>query len=438
MPQRRNADWSREPEVAKPVRSEHVVSIRLPYGRRGRFECDVADDRRVTEHASPRPTTNLADDVRSALEQPLEFPPFGQMFVPGDRVVLALDRHTPRSATLISEVWKSLEERGVEPQSVRILQPSGWDDEPPADPRSELPDSVRGLVAWSIHNPLDKSSLAYLAATAKGERVYLARELVDADVVVSIGELAFDSVIGYRGTSSVFYPGLSSSEAVRQASGIGHSELTPDDERPLRQFIDEVAWLLGTLFTIQVVPSSGSDVADVLAGSTEVVLRRGKELLADHWLFQIEQRSDIVVAAVDSDAGGHGWRQVGAALETARNLVVRGGTIVLLSELTAELTPGLELLRESKSPRDALSPLRKLAPVDLLPASQLAQAADWADVYLLSRLDGDVVRELFLLPVENEHGVRSLLDNRRSCVFLQGAQHTHGQVGVAKQCVRSR
>jgi nickel-dependent lactate racemase len=437
MPQRRNADWPRDTGVATLIRSEPIVSIRLHYGRRGRFECEVAAGRTAVAHASPPPACDLAEELRSALEHPLDFPPFTQLFVPGDHVVLALDRETPRAATILAEVWKSLAQRGIEPQSVHILQPGGWDDDAPVDPRSELPASVRTKVGWSIHNPGDKSSQAYLATTAKGERVYLARALVDADVVVSIGALAFDSLIGYRGTSSVFYPGLSSSDAVRQAAGIGHSELTPEDERPLRQLIDEVAWLLGSLFSIQVVPSSGSDVASVLAGATEVVLRRGRELLAEHWLFEIDQRADIVVAAVDSDAGGHGWRQIGMAVEAARNLVLRGGTIILLTELHAELTPGLELLRDSKSPRDALHPLRNLSPVDLVPASQLAQAADWADVYLHSRLDDDVVRKLFMLPVVDDQGVRQLLDNRRSCVFLQSAQHTHGQVGAAKQCVRS-
>lgn len=431
-------DWLRESGAAKSCLPGWRLSIRLEYGRRGRFVCDVVPGRIVVEHVSPRPALDLADELRSELEQPLDFPPFAQLFVPGDRVVLALDQHTPRCASVIAGVWEILAERGVDPESVRILQPAGWDGELPTDPRLELPTHVRDRVAWSIHNPADKRSQSYLATTANGERIYLARDLVDADVVVSIGEMAFDSVMGYRGTNSVFYPGLSSSDAVRQAAGIGHSELTPDDDRPLRQLIDEVGWLLGTLFTIQVIPSSGNDVAAVLAGATESVLRRGKELLAEHWLFEIDQRTDIVVAAVDSDAGGHGWRQLGTALEAARNLVVRGGSIVLLTELSAELTPGLEFLHESNSPREALLPLRKMAPVDLLPATQLAQAADWADVYLLSRLDEDVVRDLFMLPLADEEGVRRMLENRRSCVFLEGAQHTHGQVGAAKKCVPNR
>ncbi|MBI5758703.1 MAG: DUF2088 domain-containing protein [Planctomycetales bacterium] len=418
------------------------MSIRLNYGRGSRFEYEVAPDRIVADHVAPSPVMDFADDLRKALEQPLDFPPFAQLFVPGDRVLLALDRHTPRSATIIAEVWKALEQRGVDPQSVRILQPGGIDGDPLSDPRSELPVSVREQIAWSIHDPADKQSQAFLASATNGEPIYLARELVDAEVAVSIGELAFDSLMGYRGTGSVFYPGLSSVDAIQRAVGIGHQELAPNDDRPLRQLVDEVTWLLGTLFSIQVIPSSGSDVAQVLAGANDNVFRRGQKLLAEHWQIEIDKRADIVVAAVDCDAEGHGWKQIGAALASARNLVTRGGAIILLTELSAELTPGLELLRDTKSPRDALRPLRKMSPVDLVPASQIAQAADWADVYLLSRLNDDVVVDLFMLPLKDEQAVRRLLDNKRSCVFIEGAQHTHAQVGAGaratSRCENSR
>ena len=106
---------------------------------------------------------------------------------------------------------------------------------------------------------------------------------------------------------------------------VWHSELGPDDERPMRQIIDEIGWLLGTQFTIQVIPSAGKGAANVLAGATEAVFRRGTQLLSDAWLIELEHRAQTVVVAVDLDAAGHGWNQIGAALGTARNLVAKGG-----------------------------------------------------------------------------------------------------------------
>lgn len=404
------------------------MPVRLNYGRSGQFACDVDPARIVAARLPPAACECLASAVAAAVSQPLDFPPLSQVFVSGDRVVIALDRHTPRAAGLIAGIWKVMAQRGVETGSVTILQPAALDGIPLADPRVELPEPIRDQVQWTVHDPTDAVQQAYLASTANGERIYLARELVEADVTVSVGQMAYDPVIGYRGTNSVFYPGLSSADAIGRAHGLGHSELGPDDARPLRQVMDEIAWLLGNQFTIQVIAAGGDDVATVLAGAGESVFRHGKRLLAEHWLVPLEERVDVVIAAVDADAAGHGWSQIGAALATARNLVAKGGKVVILSELHAELDAGLQLIRDSRSPRNALQPLRQQAPPDLIAAAQLASATDWAHVYLLSKMDSGLIDELFMTPLENEREVQRLLSGDGSCVVLGSAQHTFGQV----------
>jgi nickel-dependent lactate racemase len=283
-------------------------------------------------------------------------------------------------------------------------------------------------VGWKVHDPTDEGACAYLAATTGGERIYLAREVTDADFVLSIGHLAYDSVLGYRGTNSVFFPGLSTSDAFARTLGQGHHELRPDDDRPLRQLIDEVAWLLGTQFSLQVVPAAHAGAARALAGAGDSVYRHGKRLHDKLWMVRLEARPDVVVAAIDVDAAGHGWEQIGATLATARNLVSRGGKIVLLSELAAEPDEGLELVRACDNPRDAIQPLRSQSPRDLVAATQLAGAVDWADVYLLSKLASDLVEELFMVPLETPAEAARLLAGQETCLFLDSAQHTYGEI----------
>jgi nickel-dependent lactate racemase len=404
------------------------MSISLSYGRHGNFMCEVDPRRVVAHHSGPAQCAGLSKKVRTALESPLDFPALSQVCIPGDNVVVALDRHTPCAAELVVEIWTMLESRGVDAAAVEILQPAALDSVPLVDPRLNLPEPVKSQFRWTIHDPTDPKRQAYLAATARGERIYLARELVEADVVLSVGMIAYDPVLGYRGTSSVFYPGLSNTEAVIRSRGEGHSELGPDDERPLRQLIDEIAWLLGTQFSIQVLPASGGGAADIVAGAYDRVFRKGKQLLAGYWQVALDARADMVVAAVDADSAGHGWDQIGAALATARNLVAKGGKIVLLSELDAEPEIGIELIRKSESPRSALAPIRKTAPVDMISARQFASAADWARVYLVSKLPAGMVDELFMVPIENDRELARLLGGEDSCVILGSAQHTYGEV----------
>ena len=407
------------------------MTVRLTYGALKTFECDVDPRRMIAAHAAPEPVADVSRAVREAIERPLEFPPLVQAVVPGDKVVVALERHTPQAAALVSEVWNALEPRDIEPADLTILQPAGLDGIPLVDPRTALPDSVRQAVHWDVHDPTDEKQQAYLATTANGERIYLARALVEADVSLSVGALAFDPLIGYRGTSSVFYPGLSSVSAISKAHGLGHSELGPDDDRPLRQLMDEVGWLLGSMFSIQVVPAAGTSVSAVIAGASDSVLRHGRDLLGKQWRLDVPERAEVVVIAVDADAAGHGWSQIGAALAVAQNLVVKGGRIVVLSDVSAELGPGLELVRESASPRNAVQPLRKLAPPDLISATQLVMTADWARIYFLSGTDSGIVDELFMTALENEREAQRLLRGEETCIVIAGAQHAYGSVAAA-------
>ena len=195
--------------------------------------------------------------------------------------------------------------------------------------------------------------------------------------------------------------------------------------------MDEVGWLLGNPFTVQVIPAAAHGVSKVLAGDCGAVFAQGKQLLTQQWFVEIEERPEVVIAAIDNDSGLHAWEQLGAALETARGLVARGGKIVILSDMKAELSQGLELIRASETARDAIRPLRKQAPPDLVCATQLAAAADWARIYLLSQMSDDVVDELFLTPVSNETEVRRLLKEDGRCLFLEAAQFAYGTVRAA-------
>lgn len=404
------------------------MPVCLHYGRKREFRYECDPHRIAAQHPLPPATADFAAELQAALEQPLDFPPLSRCVVPGDRVVLAIDRSIPRVTEVVASIWAIFSARGVEPSDVTILQPALLGSSPLIDPRSQLPAEVRSQIEWGIHDPTDKEQQAYLATTAGGERVYLAKHLVEADFVLSIGQIAFDPLLGYRGAGSVFYPGLSTTDAFRRARGQGHCELSPDNDRPLRQFIDEVAWLLGTQTTVQVIAAGQDNVLTVLSGAIESVFRRGKELLTDHWHLKVDQRADIVVAAVGFDASGHGWEQIGATLANARRMVARGGKIVILSELTDEPGEGLQFLCESREPRDAIKPLREQSPPDAIPAIQLADALNWADVYLLSNLRDEIVEDLHMGPLSSERSVTQLLDNEESCIFLNGAQHMYGCV----------
>ena len=86
------------------------------------------------------------------------------------------------------------------------------------------------------------------------------------------------------------------------------------------------------------------------------------------------------------------------------------------------------MIGNCRSAKSALQPLRKAAPPDVLPAAQIAAAADWASVYLLSKLDSQLVERTYMTPIEHEREVIRLLQNCDGCVVLAGAQHVYSEI----------
>ena len=404
-------------------------SISLTFGRRGACQIQIPADNLKCQFPAPAALSSLGELLAQGLESPLNYPSLRQAVVPGDRVTLVVDRQTPQAETLVLGVWSKLEAYGVNAEDVTILVPAAITPGGNPDLRRLLPAGVREQIALKTHDPTDEKSLGYLATTTGGERIYLNQDLLNADLPILIGAVGFDSVLGYRGGGSAIYPGLSSVEAIRKSIGQGHEELAPDDARPLRQMVDEVIWLMGLQYAVQVVPAVGDGVSEIVVGQVDAAFQKACTHLKETWTLPTDARSGMVIVAVDQDANGHSWFQLGAALDVARQLVSREGRIVALTELRSDLTPGIQLLREVRSPRDALKPLRDHQPLDMVPASQIAKTLDWAGVSLLSNLPGDLVEELGMLPLDQTEELQRLVESEDSIAVVQSGQHV---------CVRKR
>ena len=395
--------------------SSSTQRISLPFGETARVDLDVDSDQLALFVEPPAAVTDVMTEIRSALENPVDFPPLTQAVIPDDRVALAVCATTPQKEAIIAAVWEQLDQREIQPENVTIVCQSR------TDPRTLLPGRVATTVNWVVHDPDDANRCGYLASSSGGERIYLARELLDADVVVPIGPIGFDPLLGFCGTNSALYPDLSNREAIDGARGQGHSELDPENVRPLRQLIDEISWLLGSQFTIQTVGNSRNQFSHLLAGATEAVFREGKRLLSSGWTVEVEERVDMVIAAVDSAAGPRDWNDLGMAIAAASRIVAREGRIVILSDAASAGDTGVEMLRRCEEASDVLKPLRLEIPTDVIPVTQLVTALNKARIYLLSQHDEDFVEDLFMTPLSEAVEVTRLLKSETGSVAVIGS-----------------
>ena len=333
-------------EYSQPVRSYR--SRVIPIGERPhevtamrgsvqfhdeRLELELPDEKLVGLWDGPTGLDGEAavEAIRHALDQPLDFPPVRQAVVPGDRVAIALDASLGDVKPVLGVIVNLLQESGVEPGDVKVVTATGHG----ADISGKLPPGV----SLEPHDDADRRRLAYLATTKAGRRIYLNRQITDADVVIPVGRLGYDPILGYRGPWSVIFPGLSDQvTAASYRQGLVHDTPGRVAPRPELEEAFEVSWLLGTQFHLGLLPGR-SGLAQALCGLAEPVRDRAIGAVDRLWSFRPASRAECVIAGIGRAGVPAGIDELVEGLVTASRLVTQGGKIVALSQTQGVIGP---------------------------------------------------------------------------------------------------
>lgn len=397
------------------------MPAQLRFGSTTTVSLDLASDALVAQCGLPAlaPLASPRRILGESLRAPLDYPPLAQCVTPADRVVLALEPGLPQVESLVAEVAAALLQAGLDADGLTILRTA--DDPASQEVLRELPESVRDRVTLVTHDPGDRAKLAYLAATHEGTQILLNRVLTDADVVLPLARLRNPALPGYFGFPGAVYPTFSDAQTQLRFRAAPATETPASHATRLQAECDEVGWLLGLMFAIQVLPGPGDSILDVLAGETSAVVAQGRQRYEEAWRSTVPRRAALVVAAIEGGAAEQTWANVGIALDLARSLVEEGGAIAVCSELADAPGPGVQRLMGARSRSHVVRELRKERPNDVLPATQLAQALDHGDVYLLSRLDPTLVEELEMAPIAGPDELVRLTQRYPSCILVSNA-----------------
>ncbi|MBN1396368.1 MAG: DUF2088 domain-containing protein [Pirellulales bacterium] len=361
--------------------------------------------------------------VSAALDEPIDYPPLAKCTTPGDRVVLALDRGVPQAAEVTAAVVHALLRAGVGGDGISVLTSDDNEDGAAEDPCRLVEAGQREQIRVIVHDPADRRQLAYLAADSSGEAILVSRALHDADMVLPIGCFHDERAAGYFGIHGAVYPAFSDAKTIQRFRGLGSLDQSGERRRELTEQVDNVAWLLGVNLTVQVIPAGGGRIMRVLAGESDSVRRRGRELYDSLWSKKVSGRAGLVVAAIEGPAAEQTWENLGRVLRTAGNFTEEGGAIAVCCDLSARPGPAVRHLAGEPSRAKAVRHIGRHRPPDALPAAQIAAALDRNKVYLLSRLEPAAVEELDMVPLENSAQLSRLVQQYSSCTLLADAQY---------------
>jgi len=391
----------------------------LRYGEGGVVRFDPPADVVLADFPAPpgQPIADPARVVATALSDPLDYPPLDRAAVLGDRIVLAVDDGVPRLPEVIAGVVRVLVDGPILPEDITVVL--ACNEHGPADlaPAQLLDPDVASAIRIVHHDPRDRESLAYLAASRDNKPIYINRLVFDADVVLPIGCLRPDNTLGYLGIHGGLFPVFSDDKTQQRFRSSGSSV----HQRRHLEEADEAAWLLGVQIILQVVPGAGESILHVVAGTPDAVAKRGHDLCEAAWSYRVPRRAGLVVASIEGGQAQQTWDNFGRALYAALAAVEDDGAIVLCTDLRRHPGPALQRLATLEDGPSLLRAIQHDRPPDAVSASLLVEARDRTRVYLMSGLKETTVEELGVGYVSREEEISRLSQQYDSCILLANA-----------------
>jgi hypothetical protein len=375
----------------------------------GPLEIDLAEGTLVTEYRGPDGVVGPAavELVTRALGSGSHGPPLSAHVVPGDRAAIAVAGEIPQGDAVLGAVVASLAAGGVAAADTSILEAAPLD-------AARRPDVLTGAVPFDAR--LDTAT-AYLAADAAARPLYVSRVLVDADIVVAVGNFGWDAALGGRSTEGELWPAFGRLEN-RASLMLDIARRGREALVDWRGALHDITWQLGVCASLRLVAGRGGSLHAACFGLPEEATRLAREAAAG-WRPAIEEPADLAIATLA--AGSRGFGDVVRAAAAAARVTLPDATVVIAAGETAP--PGIVFTRWRQG--TPLGPLVREAVAsgddglvaDAVQAKLLARCLDERRLVLLSGLDEAAVEELGFGHAA-EIGVVERLANRAEQVVI--------------------
>ena len=361
--------------------------------------------------------------VLDAISRPAHGPPLAAHVVPGDRVVVALAGGVPQADEVVAAVTAGLAGSGVMAADVSVLESPRLEEGRRTGP---VVRTVAGAVAF---DPALDAATSYLAADEAARPLYLARALVDADVVVAVGEWGWNAALGGRSLEGELWPSFARLECRRDLA-LALARRGRLALRDWKSAMQEVSWQLGVCASLRLVWGSRGTLAAAVFGLPDEAGRRAREA-ASAWCPRVAGAVDLAVASLGDPTSG--FIAVTRAVAAAARVTRTGGTVCVAGRVAAG--PGIIFERWRQGAplerlvHEAAASGDPLLVADALETRLFARALGDRRLVLLTDIDADTVEELGFGHAADPEAVERLAHRAESLAVLHEADRMLPQAG---------
>jgi len=343
------------------------------------------------------------DEVRRALEEPIGSPKLREIVRPGEKIAIVTSDITRPMPTykVMPALLDELYAAGVRAEDVTLVFALGSHRKHTGEERKKLAGERAFEEIACVDS--DPSDCVHMGTTAAGTPVDITRVVAEADRRICLGNIEYHYFAGYSGGAKAIMPGVSTRDAIQA----NHRMMVrPEacagalETNPLRMDIEEAGAICGIDFILNVVLSEHKEIIRAVAGHPVQAHRAGCAFLDTLYLKELPQGADIVLVSQGGAPKDMNLYQTQKALDNARHAVKPGGVIVLIGSCKEGLGERVfeEWMTQSSSPGAMVERIGRDFQLGGHKAAAIAMTLEKADIYLVSDLEDDFVRSIFLTP----------------------------------------
>lgn len=343
------------------------------------------------------------EEVKRSLQNPIGSPRLNQIVKKGEKVVIItsdITRPMP-SYKVIPAILDELYEIGVAKEDIAVVFALG-------SHRPHTEEEKIQLVGERVYNEVscidsDPNDYVRLGVTKRGTPVDIFRLVAEADKRICIGNIEYHYFAGYSGGSKAIMPGVSTPAAIQA----NHRNMLHEDARagkldgnPVREDLDEAIEHCPIDFIVNVVLDENKEIIYSVAGDYIKAHREGCKFLDRIYKKELKEKADIVIVSQGGAPKDINLYQTQKALENAKYAVRDGGIIILVGSCKEGMgNKSFESwMVEGETPDELIDRIRKNFTLGGHKAAAIAGVLKKSRVFLVSELEPDFVRSIFLEP----------------------------------------
>ena len=344
-----------------------------------------------------------ADAVRYALENPIGTPRLKEIAKPGQKVaVITSDISRPLpSYDVLPGVIDELNAAGVPDGDITVVFALGSHRPHTEEERKRLAgDYAFGKVRCIDSDPND---CIHMGNSSNGTPFDITRSVAQADLRVALGNIEFHYFAGYSGGVKALMPGVSTPAAIQ----CNHSLMVSPDAcagrlegNPVRKDLEEALNVCPVHFIVNAVLDEHKHIVYAVAGDVIRAHRAGCAYLDKMYRKPIPARADIVLVSQGGAPKDANLYQTQKALDNAKHAVKKGGTMIVIGACNEGLGSAKfeEWLVGSPTAHSMVERIGRDFQLGGHKAAAIGMVLENAQIDLVSEMDDDFVRSIFLNP----------------------------------------